>query len=277
MQLQETGYRFGSDQRLGIYLTNTLEEAARKSERIFAGWVAEEANAAAEIKRDKKIVVVLGNPPYSGISANRGKWITRLVEDYRQVDGRPLGEKKVWLADDYVKFLRFSQWRIVQTGLGIVAMITNHGFLDNPTFRGMRQSLLRDFDEIYVLNLHGSTKKRQRPPGGGKDENVFDIQQGTAITMFVRRPDHRGEATVFHADLWGSRPKKYERLSACDVASTSWKELSPSTPYYFFVPRSEKHRREYEGCWKVGDVFPVNTSGIVTARDDSSSTSTGRS
>ncbi|MBM4095007.1 MAG: DNA methyltransferase, partial [Planctomycetes bacterium] len=172
MQLQETGYQFGSDQRLGIYLTNTLEEAAKKSAHLFAGWVAEEANAAAEIKRDKKIMVVLGNPPYSGISTNRGEWITRLVADYRSVDGKPLGEKKVWLADDYVKFLRFAQWRIAQTGQGIVGMITNHGFLDNPTFRGMRQSLLRDFDEIYVFDLHGSTKKHQQPPHGGTDENV---------------------------------------------------------------------------------------------------------
>ena len=267
MQLQETGYQFRSDQRLGIYLTNTLEEAAKKSEQLFAGWVAEEANAAAEIKRDKPILVVLGNPPYSGISANRGKWISQLVEDYRQVDGRPLGEKKVWLADDYVKFLRFAQWRIAQTGQGIVAMITNHGFLDNPTFRGMRQSLRRDFDEIYVLDLHGSTKKRQRPPGGGNDENVFDIQQGVAITTFIRRPEHHGPATVFHAELWGTRPEKYERLLDCDVATVSWKELSPSTPYYFFVPRSEKHRREYERFWKVKDAFPMNTSGIVTARD----------
>ncbi|MGA2031165.1 MAG: type ISP restriction/modification enzyme [Thermoguttaceae bacterium] len=267
MQLQETGYQFGSDQRLGIYLTNTLEEAANKSEQLIANWISAEADAAAEIKRDEKIMVVLGNPPYSGISANRGRWITRLVEDYRQVDGHPLGEKKVWLADDYVKFLRFAQWRIAQTGQGIVAMITNHGFLDNPTFRGMRQSLLRCFDEIYVFDLHGSTKKRQRPPGGGNDENVFDIQQGVAITIFLRRPEHQGEATVFHADLWGTREEKYDRLLDCDLATVSWKELTPTTPYYFFVPRNERHRREYEHGWKVNDAFPMNTSGIVTARD----------
>jgi predicted helicase len=131
----------------------------------------------------------------------------------------------------------------------------------------MRQSLMRDFDEIYVFDLHGSTKKRQRPPGGGSDENVFDIQQGVAITLFIRRPEHHGQATVFHSHLWGTRPEKYERLSDCDLTTVSWKELSPSTPYYFFVPRSEKHRREYERCWQVKDAFPMNTSGIVTARD----------
>ena len=189
------------------------------------------------------------------------------MEDYRHVDGKPLGEKKVWLADDYVKFLRFAQWRIAHTGQGIVAMITNHGFLDNPTFRGMRQSLQRDFDEIFVFDLHGSTKKRQHAPGGGIDQNVFDIQQGVAITVFVRRLEHRGPATVFHADLWGTREEKYERLGDCDVSSVSWKKLSPSTPYYFFVPRSEKYRREYERLWTVKDILPVNTSGIVTARD----------
>ncbi|MCD4727814.1 MAG: N-6 DNA methylase, partial [Pirellulales bacterium] len=188
MQLRETGYKFATDQRLGIYLTNTLEEAAKKSEHLFAGWVAEEANAAARIKRDDPILVVLGNPPYSGVSANRGQWITNLVADYRKVDGKPLGEKKVWLADDYVKFLRFAQWRIARTGQGIVGMITNHGYLDNPTFRGMRQSLMETFDEIHVLDLHGNAKKKERSPDGSKDENVFDIMQGVAICIMVKYP-----------------------------------------------------------------------------------------
>ena len=140
-------------------------------------------------------------------------------------------------------------------------------FSDNPTFRGMRQSLLEDFDEIYVLNLHGGAKKREQTPGGGKDENVFDIQQGVAITLFVRRADHGRPAKVLHADLWGLRAKKYERLAQRDVTTVPWKKLSPSTPYYFFVPRSERYRREYERCWKVTEAFPLNPPGIVTARD----------
>jgi hypothetical protein len=267
MQLRETGYKFASDQRLGIYLTNSLEEAAKKCEHLFAGWVADEANAAAEIKKEKKIMVVLGNPPYSGISANRGQWITDLLSDYRQVDGRPLGEKKVWLADDYVKFLRFAQWRIKQTGQGIVAMITNHGFLDNPTFRGMRQSLQCDYDEIFVLDLHGATKKRRRTPKGKKDENIFAIRQGVAITIFVRHPKHFGPAKISHAELWGSRAEKLKHLWNSDLTTIAWKKVTPSKPYYFFVPRSERYRREYESYWKVNEVFPVNTSGIVTARD----------
>ena len=168
MQLQATGYRFNSDQRLGIYLTNTLEEAAKKSEQLFAGWVAEEANAAAEIKRDKPILVVLGNPPYSGVSANRGRWITSLLQNYREVDGQPLGEKKVWLKNDYIKFIRFGQWRIERTGHGILAFITDHSYLDSPTFRGMRQQLLRTFDETYILNLHGNAKRRESAPDGAQ-------------------------------------------------------------------------------------------------------------
>ncbi|MDZ4230518.1 MAG: N-6 DNA methylase, partial [Dehalococcoidales bacterium] len=168
--LQETGYKFQSDERLGVYLTNTLDEAFKHAETLFAGWISEEANAAARVKKDEPIMVVLGNPPYSGISANAsirtildqktGKskqeltWIGRLIEDYKVIDGKPLNERKTWLQDDYVKFLRFGQWRIDRTKQGILGFITNNGYLDNPTFRGMRQSLINTFTDIYILNLH---------------------------------------------------------------------------------------------------------------------------
>lgn len=195
--LKETGYQFRSDQRLGIYLTNTMEEAIKHSEALFANWITEEANAAAEIKKDKPIMVVLGNPPYSGHSANKGAWARQLVERYKIVDGKPLGEKNPkWLQDDYVKFIRFGQWRIEQTGQGILAFITNHAYLDNPTFRGMRQSLMDTFDEIYILDLHGNTKKREVTPDGSKDENVFDIQQGVAISIMVKLPPEASDKTL---------------------------------------------------------------------------------
>jgi len=190
-QLRETGYQFTSGQRLGVYLTNTLEEAAKKSESLLglAKLISDEGDAASHIKRDEPVMVVLGNPPYSGHSANKGEWIGRMVRDYYQVDGKPLGEKNPkWLQDDYVKFLRFAQWCIKQTGHGIVAMITNHGYLDNPTFRGMRQSLMNTFDEIYILDLHGNSKKKEKAPDGGEDKNVFDIQQGVAICLLVKLP-----------------------------------------------------------------------------------------
>ncbi|WP_448514995.1 N-6 DNA methylase [Parathermosynechococcus lividus] len=185
--LEETGYCFDGGKRLGVYLTNTLDEALQKSESLFEEFIAEESNQAAAIKRDKPIMIVLGNPPYSGHSANRNSWIDRLVKDYYQVDGQSLGEKNPkWLQDDYVKFIRFGQWRIDQTQQGILAFITNHGYLDNPTFRGMRRSLEQSFDEIYVMDLHGNTKKKEVAPDGSKDENVFDIQQGVAITFMLK-------------------------------------------------------------------------------------------
>lgn len=189
LQLRELGYDFRSNERLGIYLTNTLEEAHEMSGLpLFAQWIADEANAANRVKTELPILVVLGNPPYSGISANMSLQMAALVEPYKWVDGKPLGERKHWLQDDYVKFIRFGQTRIEQTGHGILAFVTNHGYLDNPTFRGMRQSLMDTFDVIHVLDLHGNTKKKERAPDGGKNENVFDIQQGVAIVLAVKRP-----------------------------------------------------------------------------------------
>ncbi len=189
LQLQELGYQFTNKQRLGIYLTNTLDEAMKKSEVLFGQFVAQEANEASEIKRDAPVMVVLGNPPYSYESGNTGEWIRGLVNDYYQVDGQPLKERNPkGLQDDYVKFIRFGQWRIERTGCGILAFITNHGYLDNPTFRGMRQSLEKTFDEIYLTDLHGNSKKKEVSPDGSSDQNVFDIQQGVAIAIMVKYP-----------------------------------------------------------------------------------------
>jgi hypothetical protein len=192
-------YDFNGNERLNVFLTNTLEEAEQKVEDLFGPLrvITEEANAASRVKKDLPIMVILGNPPYSGHSANRswevkdGKrqptFIGGLVQDYYQVDGQPLKEKNPkWLQDDYVKFLRWSQWRIEQTGAGVLAFITNHGYLDNPTFRGMRQSLMKTFDDIYIIDLHGNSKKKEKCPDGSKDENVFDIQQGVAIAIMIK-------------------------------------------------------------------------------------------
>ncbi len=202
MLLEELGYEFAEHERLHIYLTNTLEQAKKLSNLLavgFAKTLADEGKAANEIKAEKPIMVIIGNPPYSGHSMNPSKvkdretgkwgktWIGELIEDYRKVDGKPLGERNPkMIQDDYVKFIRFAQWRIEKTGYGIVSMITNHGYLDNPTFRGMRQSLMQAFDEIYVLDLHGNVRKKEVAPDGSKDENVFDIQQGVAINMMVK-------------------------------------------------------------------------------------------
>ncbi len=266
--LQETDYQFKSGQRLGIYLTNTLEEAIEREEAPFANWITEEANTAAGIKKNEPIMVVMGNPPYSGHSANKGCWAKQLVEPYKTVDGEPLGERNPkWLQDDYVKFLAFGQWRIKRTGQGILGFITNHAYLDNPTFRGMRQSLMDTFDEIYILDLHGNVKKKETAPDGSKDENVFDIQQGVAIGLFVKKPQKNDQTKVYHADLWGLRERKYHTLLETDISTTEWKELKPCSPFYFFVPRDEDHLAEYERGWKITEVFPVKSVGIATARD----------
>jgi len=188
--LEELGHRLADNERVRFYLTNTLEmEELAQTQLPGLSSLAEESRLAGQVKKQRPILVILGNPPYSGHSANKGEWILNRIEDYKQVDGKALGEKNPkWLQDDYVKFLRFAQWKIEQTGQGVVGMITNHSYLDNPTFRGMRQSLMRTFDEIYVLDLHGNSLKREVCPDGSKDENVFDIRQGVAICFMVKLP-----------------------------------------------------------------------------------------
>jgi len=272
MELQETGYSFGSDQRLGIYLTNTLEEAAKRSEKLFAQWISDEANAAASIKRDLPIMVVMGNPPYSGHSANKGPWIENLMEDYKKDCPelyKPAQAK--WLHDDYVKFIRFGQWRIERTGAGVLAFITNHGYLDNPTFRGMRQRLMGTFSDIYILNLHGSSKKKEVCPDGSKDENVFDIQQGVTIGIFVRQADQKNAATVHYAEVWGPREAKYTRLFESDIQATAWKQLNPQAPSYLFIPQDADSLSEYQRGWGLPDAMDQNgdpAPGIVTTQDE---------
>ncbi len=277
LQLAETGYDFSSDERLGIYLTNTLEEAEIISKNVFIQYLSREARAADKVKKDLPIMVVTGNPPYAGISANMNEWTDQILKNklpgkngaqsYYEIDGQPLGEKKVWLQDDYVKFIRFGQLRIEQSGYGILGFITNHGYLDNPTFRGMRQSLIQTFDEIYILDLHGNLMKEKNCPDGSPDKNVFDIQQGVSIGIFVRKKDGGVPAKIYHAELYGLRKGKYEWLVQNDIKTTDWTELSPNSPYYFFVRRDESKRKEYEKFIKICEILPVNVRGIVTARD----------
>ncbi len=268
LYLGEKGCPLGEDDRLNILLTNSLDRGEKKEEQLWEDHIVAEANAAAEVKNDKPIMVVLGNPPYSGHSANKGNWIRELLRNYYFVDGVPLKERNPkWLQDDYVKFIRFGQWRIERNGEGVLAFITNHSWLDNPTFRGMRQSLLNSFSEIYVLNLHGNSKKKETTPEGNRDDNVFDIQQGVSISFFISHKDHSGPARVYHSDCWGLRRDKYSWLNTHDVADTAWQEITPQSPSYFFVPFDYEGWREYEQGWKVTDIFPVNSVGIVTSRD----------
>lgn len=271
-------YQPQDDERIGIYLTNTLDEAHPDTPMpLFTQYVAEESNAADEVKLHRPVLVVMGNPPYSGHSANRGDWMDKLqhglvdgvgVPSYFEVDSQPLGERNPkWLRNDYVKFLCFGQWRIARNGEGILAFITDHGYLDNPTFRGMRQSLLTTFSEIFVLDLHGGAKKKERTPEGGADENVFDIMQGVSIGIFVKRKGTTGPAKVRHADLWGLRTEKYDWLNEQSLATTAWTDVEPSSPFYLLKPQNTQWLDEYQKGWKLTDIFPINVLGFQTHRD----------
>ena len=261
--LQETGYEFKSDQRLGIYLTNTLEEAGKRTDTLFARWITDESNAAARVKKEEPIMIVLGNPPYSVSSLNRGDWIDGLLDDYK----KDLREKKLNIDDDYIKFIRFAQWRIEETDYGILGFITNSSYLDGLTHRRMRECLLNSFSTIHILNLHGSSRRGEQAPGNIKDENVFDIQQGVAIGIFIKARD-KARKRVFYADLWGTRASKYRALLDSDAASTDWQELAPTAPHFFFVPKDFALADEYEQMPSVKDIFTTWQSALNTDRDE---------
>ena len=276
LKLAETGYRFKSGERVRVYLTNTLEPPAQDRQLTIADWcpaLAHEAHAVNAIKRDQRFTVVVGNPPYSGHSANQGDWITDLLHSmlsdsshgYFEVDGKPLNERNPkWLNDDYVKFIRYGQRCIAQGSCGILAMITNHGYFDNPTFRGMRQSLLQSFSTGYLMDLRGNVKKGS---AAADDQNVFDIQQGVGVGVWVRRPGSLTHNDLFHADMAGSRTKKYDRLLVETAISTGHGTLHAVSPFYLFIPQSAALSEEFRTYTALADILPVNTMGVTTGRD----------
>ncbi|MGD0191940.1 MAG: type ISP restriction/modification enzyme [Rhizomicrobium sp.] len=268
LKLYETGYNFESDERARIYLTNALEPPSDDNkQREFAQWapaLAREAQAVNAVKREHRFTVVIGNPPYAGISSNMTEHAQKIVDAYRIVDGEALNERKLWLQDDYVKFTRTAQITLENTGSGILGYITNHGYLDNPTFRGMRQSLMTTFQRVRVLDLHGNANKKEQSPNGSDDKNVFDIRQGVAICLATR---NGAKPSVEHADLWGTREVKYLWLSSHSVTDTPFSLLGPDSPYYFFEPQNTDRRAEYDRGWKINEAMPVNSAGFITARD----------
>ncbi len=267
--LKETGYRPTTNQRFRVYLTNSLEEHHPDTGTLFANWLSTEANEANHIKRDTPVMCVIGNPPYSGISSNNGEWISSLIEDYKYVDGVHFNERKHWLNDDYVKFLRYGQHFIEKNGSGVLAYINPHGFLDNPTFRGMRWHLLKTYDKIYTIDLHGNTKKKETAPDGSKDENVFDIQQGVSINIFIKTGKKKDNelGKVFHYDLYGKRNLKYDFLMTNSLMTINFESIMYNKPYCFFVPKNQEGRQNYCNGFSVVELFPRNATGIVTARD----------
>jgi hypothetical protein len=288
--LTKSGFEFGEGERVGVYLTNSLEEPQALLETSpFLKALGEEGVAAGYVKRIAPVMVVLGNPPYSGHSANSGEFLARLLrgydtvfgedaQSYFHIDGVSIGERQPkWLNDDYVKFVRFSQWKIERAGCGILAFITNHNYLSAPTFRAMRASLLDTFDDIYILNLNGSTKRKDKAEDGTIDQNVFDIQQGVAIALYVKRgktPDDYVKRVKYYS-LRGPRTAqtgsnvqgKYKWLDDHSIENTQWHVVEPVAPYYLFVPRDKELDAEYSKGISLKDLVLVSGVGIVAGRD----------
>ncbi len=271
MLLKNTGYNHIKDSRFKVFLTNSLEECDPDTGTLFSTWLSDEATEANYIKRDCPVMVMLGNPPYSGISANNGDWITNLIEEYKKEPGGKikLQERKIWLNDDYVKFLRLAQMYVDRTGTGIVAYINNNGFLNNPTFRGMRWNLMRSFDKIYVLNLHGNSQKKETAPDGGKDENVFDIMVGTSINIFIKtgKKGNSDLAEVYYSDVYGERDIKYNFLREYSFSTVEYTKVSPAAPFFFWNTNDYSSKSEYEKGFSVEELFCSNVMGVTTARD----------
>ena len=265
MLLSETGYQHKSDKRLHVYLTNSLEESNNDPRTLFAQWLSREATEANVIKRDYPVMVMIGNPPYSISSQNKGEWISRLLEDYK----KNLNERNMQpLSDDYIKFIRLGQYYIEKNGEGILGFISNNTFIDGVIHRQMRKSLFDSFDKIYILNLHGSTKRREVALDGNKDENVFDIQQGVSINLFCRTKNHQQkDCHVYHFDLYGSREDKYLYLNNHSFSDVNWEVLNPQSPQYFFVPKDFSVQDEYEKGFKISDLMRLSSSGVKTHHD----------
>ena len=273
MVLQNTGYRTPEShaERFRIFLTNSLEEAHPDTGTLWLNTLlSNEALEANRIKRDTPVMVVMGNPPYSAISVNKGEWINQQIEIYKYVNGEHFNERKHWLQDDYVKFLRYGEMMIEKNGTGILAYINPHGYLDNTTFRGMRWHLLQTFDEIYVLDLHGNARKKETTPDGGKDENVFDIMQGVSINLFIKdgKKKKGALAKVYHRDLYGLRQEKFDWLTSHTFDPSSFEEILLNSPNYYFVPKNERGFGTYKQGFQITDLMKVNNVGVVTARDN---------
>jgi predicted helicase len=275
MILTALGYKpTGAPPRLSVYLTNSLEEGQPANQTLpFAQWLSNEVKQANAVKRDMPIMCILGNPPYSGHSSNKGTWINGLMDVYKQSPELKKPAQAKWLSDDYVKFIRFSEHLIEKNGEGVLGFISNHGYLDNPTFLDMRSHLMATFDTIYVIDLHGNAKKKEVSPDGTADKNVFDIQQGVAIIVAAKKraKKNSGPAKVLHYDLWGSRESKYEWLDESTLSKTAFVEVTPTRAPWIFVPQDRPLLERYERGFSVADLFSLNgrpAPGIVTTHDE---------
>lgn len=271
MTLKELGYNKEFKKRLGIYLTNTLEEGIKRQLDLLTFGLQEaiskESQAAAEIKHNRPIMVIIGNPPYSGVSSNETEYANSLIQKYKVEPGgkQKLQERKHWLNDDYVKFIAFAEDMIEKNEGGIVAMITNHGYIDNPTFRGMRWHLKKTFNKIYILDLHGNSKKKEISPDGTTDENVFNIQQGVSIILAIKNKESKKNADTYRSNLFGKQKEKFKYLIQTDFYSSKWVKLNNSLD--IFSDQSSYGEKEYIKGFKINELFIKNVTGIVTMGD----------
>lgn len=265
--LQDTGYKTTSQtNRFNVYLTNALEKD-ETSKYPLLDWLSEEAKQAGRIKSETPIMIVMGNPPYSVSSCNKSEHIDKIMEVYKQ----DLNEKNIQpLSDDYIKFIRMGETYIEKNNEGILAYISNNSFLDGVIHRRMRQHLMQTFDKIYILDLHGNAKKKETARDGSKDENVFDIQQGVSINIFVKTGNKQPNelAKVYHAELMGLRENKFDYLNNHEIDTVEYTELQPVEPYYFFVPKDFNAQSDYDKGFKIDELFTINTSGVKTHHDN---------
>jgi len=301
--LRDKGHPLQDKERLQVFLTNTLEPV-EPQQNLWMPALADEVKGAQAVK-DKPILVITGNPPYSGHSKNKGPWISAAIDGYKYTvetdEGgkesiKALGERNPkWLNDDYVKFIRFAQMKmdggkfeykddrgvshlvdLPGVDEGVVGIITNHSWLDNPTFRGMRQSLARSFDQIYIIDLHGSTKPKERSPDGSLDGNVFDIQKGVAILILIKNSSL--QKAVLYKDVWGSRIHKYEWAAGQRLGHIGFDSIESFEPYFLMRPFCWDGWEDYSTGWQISDVihgddakkqiFNVGVLGFQTHRDD---------
>ncbi|MFP6244507.1 type ISP restriction/modification enzyme [Helicobacter pylori] len=298
---------------LQIILTNTLIQPSEiVAYRGLSPIFEKELSNAKEIKENEKILIITGNPPYSGASSNEGlfEWEVKatygIEPEFQTIEieknvkltdriqtllkniqkqkesGNKNALKKLkklhskyklqkeknpkWLLDDYVKFMRFAQNKIESLGHGLFGFISNNAFLDNPTFRGLRRSLLGCYDELYILNLHGNARKKEKTPQGAKDENVFNIMQGVSINLFVKKAQTTKQK-IFYYDVYGERAEKYAFLAQNDLNSIEWLEIAPRAPFYLLLPLKTPLLDEYEQGFSVQDMFQISSVGIVTGKD----------
>lgn len=264
MLLTETGYKPTKDQRFRIFLTNSLEEHHPNTGTLWANWLSAEANEANHVKRDTPVMCVIGNPPYSVNSTNKGEWIQKLLVDYK----KDLNERKINLDDDYIKFIRYGQHYIDKNGSGILAYISNNSFIDGITHRQMRKHLLESFDKIYILDLHGNAKKKEVCPDGSPDQNVFDIMQGVSINIFVKTGKKKKSefGQVFHFELFGNRDSKYLRLVQNQLGTINFNKIELKEPYLFYVPKMANDSN-YDSGFSLSELFKDFNSGVKTDRD----------